>query len=1283
MKNKQLIVKMLFCLIIMLFLSINVKALSYEECQNAIRDSAYAYYYRKQGVQYDQQDLVDPLDLNSSKGRYRAGGAFNKTVSPLFYFPPEDATAQDPRYVVCSTFVENVIYETFKSSDGVGLYFVDNEGNIETNTQNLIKYGRRISTNTGNVISGWWRNPDNNDTIENLKNVNKASDGSAINYCNISKCGSKGTDKRCIRNKKNFDVADDKKTPLTYYDVYEKSNLVIFYKGCINSIKWEQKNFGKDANGKTIITEEANVRINKEFKKVYNDFVKVLKVGDIIVRTTRNDSGNIHGHALIVVNFDGKNPVLMDTSAGSGEGDDKGGKYDMTNKKDRTEKTDDGFGTLRTKKMALYGSNDNFRWDTNPSGYYGPKSLLGGSVDELIIMRPSNIVLKGKVKTNDEVKTISYNLSNNVNNRKNKTHLSSVLTANREMYESIAPGDSITYTLTMTNYSKTKTYDASYIIGVPAGTNLETITVNGKLCETKKESCEKYYKGTLSINSGSSVTVKYKVRVRSNHELDSFITNDTVSVNGIKMKTIKTLILKHAPATVKKPVKPSNPTEAEEKKYQEALAKYLIDKKVNNTLNSDKEFLSTFYPGYGLDNKNAEDLIKIIFKVSSTSYKLRKYSGADSNTKFYLDMVVQSPQKEYLVKVKDSNGVKNNPFGNDRIPGLYGGTRTITEYDTKLHDGRILTPRTDSFIEGDILLVVDPKYDSDKSSMGTYNGKYTAYIFVSGNQFITLNGKKIVKLSSDVSKRLIDSLLGQDCFVVLRPRKLIGGTTTTEIQVTSVTLNKEELLLNVKESNTLKATISPSNATNKTITWSSSDKTIATVSSSGKVTAKKAGTVTITAKSNNGKTATCNVKVEAPSTTIDVTSISLNKTQLTLEAYKSQTLEVTVTPSNATNKTITWSSSDTTVATVDDDGLVTGVGIGTATITAKSSNNKTATCSVTITKASGTPGIEEPDPPTPGEEVLVTNIKLNKKKLKLKVGDTSTISATISPSNATNRDLTWESSDEDIVTISNNEVTAVSAGTATITVTSSNGVSASCEVEVKGPDLKEEVVLEEISDITLSKTELTMYTGNVDTIQAIISPSFVKDIKLTWKSNNPNVVVVNNYGSVRAVGKGFARITVSSGSISSECQITVKDRPSSYKSDIHVTNLSLKGNIHPDKDVIDLKPMEHETLLISFEPYNASNKSVTWKSSNPSVVEVDDNGIVLAKKVGSADIIAKSKDGTETRIKINVVGQSVTFIDYLKNNIILVSVIALIVTIMMFSIISNMFKKKKVVVYNR
>ena len=99
------------------FLSINVKTLSYEECQNAIRDSAYAYYYRKQGVQYDQQDLVDPLDLNSSKGRYRAGGAFNKTVSPLFYFPPEDATAQDPRYVVCSTFVENVIYETFKSGD--------------------------------------------------------------------------------------------------------------------------------------------------------------------------------------------------------------------------------------------------------------------------------------------------------------------------------------------------------------------------------------------------------------------------------------------------------------------------------------------------------------------------------------------------------------------------------------------------------------------------------------------------------------------------------------------------------------------------------------------------------------------------------------------------------------------------------------------------------------------------------------------------------------------------------------------------------------------------------------------------------------------------------------------------------------------------------------------------------------------------------------------------------------------------------------------------------------
>ena len=164
---------------------------------------------------------------------------------------------------------------------------------------------------------------------------------------------------------------------------------------------------------------------------------------------------------------------------------------------------------------------------------------------------------------------------------------------------------------------------------------------------------------------------------------------------------------------------------------------------------------------------------------------------------------------------------------------------------------------------------------------------------------------------------------------------------------------------------------------------------------------------------------------------VSETGVTLNKTKLTLEKNKTATLTATISPSNATNKTIIWTTSNSSVATVSN-GKITAIGPGTATITAKTNNGKTASCKVTVT--------------TP-----VSSVKLSKTSLTLIKGTSETIKATITPSNAANKTVTWSTSNSKVATVSNGKVTAISAGTATITAKSNNGKTASCKVTVKAP----------------------------------------------------------------------------------------------------------------------------------------------------------------------------------------------------------------------------------------
>ena len=340
-----------------------------------------------------------------------------------------------------------------------------------------------------------------------------------------------------------------------------------------------------------------------------------------------------------------------------------------------------------------------------------------------------------------------------------------------------------------------------------------------------------------------------------------------------------------------------------------------------------------------------------------------------------------------------------------------------------------------------------------------------------------------------------------------------------EVAVTGVTLNKTNVSLEVGKTDTLVATISPSNATNKLIAWSSSNSNVATVNN-GVVTAKTVGTANITVTTANGKTATCVVTVKTPvPQEVAVTGVTLNKTNVSLEVGKTDTLVATISPSNATNKIIAWSSSNTSIATVDANGKITGKAAGTVTITAKTNNGKTAACKVTITK----------------QEVAVTGINLNKTTASIDVGSTITLTATISPSNATNKIIAWSSSNTSIATVdANGKITGKAAGTVTITAKTNNGKTAACKVTIT----KQEVA---VTGINLNKTTASIDVGSTITLTATIAPTNATNKLIAWSSSNTSIATVDANGKVTGKNGGTVTITAKANNgKTATCKVTVK-----------------------------------------------------------------------------------------------------------------------------------------------
>ena len=438
---------------------------------------------------------------------------------------------------------------------------------------------------------------------------------------------------------------------------------------------------------------------------------------------------------------------------------------------------------------------------------------------------------------------------------------------------------------------------------------------------------------------------------------------------------------------------------------------------------------------------------------------------------------------------------------------------------------------------------------------------------------------------------------------------------TANILATGISFNNTTATMKVGDSVTIKATLTPSSATNKDLTWTSSNTGIVKVTGNkleGYLTAVSAGTTTVTATTSSGKTATCTVTVQPAG--VAPTGVTLNKNTATVKISEYTKLTATVSPSNATDKTVTWSSSNANIARVTQEGDVLGIANGTAVITATTSNGKTATCTITVTPA----GIE------------ATGITLNTSSLSLNVNQTVTLTATVTPNNATDKNVTWATSNSSAVTVQDGVVKAIAQGTATITATTANGRTATCNVSVSAGVPATGVT------ITAPTTPATVAVAQSIKLTATVSPANATDKTVTWESLHPNIAYVDPDGNVYGISVGNAMIAAkTSNGYAAYCNVTV----TATASNVPATGISLnKSTVTLTISALLKAPKPTTTLTATVTPNNATDKSVTWSSSNTAVAAVDQNGVVTGLTIGSATITATTSNGLTANCVVTVEG---------------------------------------------
>ena len=377
--------------------------------------------------------------------------------------------------------------------------------------------------------------------------------------------------------------------------------------------------------------------------------------------------------------------------------------------------------------------------------------------------------------------------------------------------------------------------------------------------------------------------------------------------------------------------------------------------------------------------------------------------------------------------------------------------------------------------------------------------------------------------------------------------------------------------------------------------------------------------------------------VRNTTTNVAVTGVSLSPISASLAVSATQQLTATVLPTNATNKTVSWTSSNSSVASVNASGLVTGVAAGTASITVTTQDgNKTATCAVTVTTTT----------------VAVTGVTVSPTTASVATGATTTLTATVAPSNATNKTVSWTSSNSSVASVNaSGLVTGVAAGTASITVTTQDGgKTATCAITVTsgggGADLKIE------AESYCASAGVTLYgtlvgewnTGDYTKYCSINLGSGYTTLKMNLATIQTGSFVIRK-GSTTGTIIGTVNFT-STGSWETYQEFACSLTGASGVQDIFVVGggsanfdyMTFSGggtsipvtsvSVSPTSATIIVGGTQQLTATVL--PSNATNKTVSWTSSNTAVATVNSSGVVTGVAAGSATITVTTQDGNKT-----------------------------------------------------
>lgn len=495
-----------------------------------------------------------------------------------------------------------------------------------------------------------------------------------------------------------------------------------------------------------------------------------------------------------------------------------------------------------------------------------------------------------------------------------------------------------------------------------------------------------------------------------------------------------------------------------------------------------------------------------------------------------------------------------------------------------------------------------------KDSIGTDE---TTTINVAYNPSTTTDTKTVDWSSSNTNIATVDAtgkvtgVAPGDAIITATPRATGVAAATITIHVVSelqsISLNKSSLDMAKENSETLTVTYNPTNTTsNKSITWTSSNPSVATVDANGKVTAENYGTTTITATSVAVPTATATCEVTVSN---HLQSISLSETEFNLNRGNEKALTVTYVAENPNDdttdsKSIIWTSSDDSVAVVNSSGVVSATGKGTATITANASGVSGVPAATAIVHVS----------------VPLQSIALED-NFELQPGSSKTIGVTYNPTDADIPTLTWTSSDTSKVTVNNSgEVTAVSPGSAVITVDAGNSITDTVTVTV--PEIH-------VDTVVINKSQLTLEKGALQTLTASYLPENATDATdVTWSSQNSSIASVDSNGLVTAVSGGTTKIIAEINGITAECEVTVI---------VPLQSITL------DEESINLNKNATTTVGYTINPTDTTDESpVTWTSQNTSVATVNaTTGEIRGVAVGSA-VIQVTKGNKSDTVTVNV-----------------------------------------------